>query len=75
MFHEQYQVYVVDINTLTAEIESRIQGVKTIWCRRLLNISYEDHVMQVKDDDLLDMVKSAETQMVWSRTCASKIVL
>ena len=61
-------LYACESWTLTAEIERRIQALEMICYRRLLNISYKDHVMNeevrnriqnaigVHDDDLT-MVK------------------
>ena len=61
-------LYAYESWTLTAEIESRIQAFEMICYRRLLNISYRDHVTNKKvrnriqnatgvHDDLLTMVK------------------
>ena len=62
-------LYTCESWTLTTEIEMRCY-------RRLLNISYKDHVTneEVRNriqnatgvhDDLLIMIKKRETQMVW----------
>ena len=59
--------------TLTAEIERRIQALEMRWYRRLLNISYKDHVTneEVRNriqnatgmhDDLLTMVRNGLTR-------------
>ena len=69
-------LYACESWTLTAEIERRIQALAMRCYRRLLNISYKDHVTnkEVRNriqnaigvhDDLLTMVKKTETQMVW----------
>ena len=61
-------LYACDSWTLTAEIERRIQALEMRCCRRLLNISYKDHVTNEEvcsriqnatgvHDDLLTMVK------------------
>ena len=61
-------LYAYESWTLTAEIERRIQALEMRCYRRLLNISYKDHVMneEVRNrihnaigvhDDLLTMVK------------------
>ena len=61
-------LYACESWTLTAEIERRIQALEVRCCRRLLNISYKDHVTNEKvlnriqnaigvHDDLLTMVK------------------
>ena len=61
-------LYACESWTLTAEIERRIQALKMICYRRLLNISYKDHVTneEVRNriqnaigvhDDLLTMLK------------------
>ena len=61
-------VYACESWTLTAEIERRIQAIEMRCYRRLLNISYKDHVTNEEvrnriqnatgvDDDLLTMVK------------------
>ena len=62
--------------TLTAEIERRIQALGMRCYRRLLNISYKDHVTneEVRNriqnasgvhNDLLNHGKEKETQMLW----------
>ena len=67
-------LYACESWTLTAELERRIQALEMRYYRRLLNISYKDHVMneEVRNriqnaigvhDDLLTTEK--ETQMVW----------
>ena len=69
-------LYASESWTLTAEIERRIQALEMRCYRRLLNISYKDHVTneEVRNriqnaisvyDDLLTMVKKMQTQMVW----------
>ena len=69
-------LYACESWTLTAEIERRIQALETRCYRRLLNISYKDHVTneEVRNriqkaigvhDDLLTMVKKRKTQLVW----------
>ena len=70
-------LYACESWTLTAEIERRIQALEMRCYRRLLNISYKDHVTneEVRNriqnaigvhDDLLTMVKkNPETQTVW----------
>ena len=61
-------LYACESWTLTAEIERRIQALEVKYCRRLLNISYKDHVTNEEvrstiynaigmHDDLLTMVK------------------
>ena len=61
-------IYVCESWTLTAEIKRRIQALEMRCYRRLLNISYKDHVMNEEvgnriqnargvHDDLLTMVK------------------
>ena len=61
-------LYACESWTLTAEIERRIQALEMRCYRRLLNISYKDHVMNEEvcnriqnaigvHDDLLTMVK------------------
>ena len=61
-------LYACESWTLTAEIERRIQALEMRCLRRLLNISYKDHVMNKEirnriqnaigvHDDLLTMVK------------------
>ena len=68
--------YTCESSTLTAEIERRIQALEMRCYRRLLNISYKDHVTneEVRNriqnaigvhDDPLTMVKKRKTQMVW----------
>ena len=68
-------LYACESWTLTAEIERRIQALEMRCYRRLLNISYKDHVTnkEVRNriqnaigvhDDLLTMVKKRK-QMVW----------
>ena len=67
-------LYACESWTLTAEIERRIQALEMRCYRRLLNISYKDHVTneEVRNriqnaigvhDDLLTM--ETEIQMVW----------
>ena len=41
-------LYACESWTLTAEIERRIQALEMRCCRRLLNISYKDHVTNEK---------------------------
>ena len=59
-------LYACESWTLTAEIERRIQALEMRCYRRLLNISYKDHVtneevrnriQSAQSDDLLTMVK------------------
>ena len=59
-------LYAYESWTLTAEIERRIQALEMRCYRRLLNISYKDHVtneevrnriQSAQSDDLLTMVK------------------
>ena len=68
--------YACESWTLTAEIGRRIHALEMRCYRRLLNISYKDHVTneEVRNriqnairmhDDLLTMVKETETQVVW----------
>ena len=68
-------LYACESWTLTAEIERRIQALEMRCYRRLLNISYKDHVTNEEvrsriqsatgvHDDLLTMVKKRK-QMVW----------
>ena len=69
-------LYAYENWTLTAEIERRIQALEMRCYRRLLNISYKDHLTneevrnRIKNatgvhEDLLTMVKKRLTQMVW----------
>ena len=69
-------LYTCESWTLKTEIERRIQALEMRCYRRLLNISYKDHVTneEVRNriqnatgvhDDLLIMIKKRETQMVW----------
>ena len=69
-------LYAYESWTLTAEIERRIQALEMRCYRRLLNISYKDHLTneevrnRIKNatgvhEDLLTMVKKRLTQMVW----------
>ena len=62
-------LYACEYWTLTAEIERRIQALEVRCCRRLLNISYKDHMTNEEvcnriqsaigvHDDLLTMVKN-----------------
>ena len=69
-------LYACESWTLTAKIERRIQALEMRCYRRVLNISYKEHVTNevVRNriqntigvhDDLLNMIKETETQMVW----------
>ena len=70
-------LYACESWTLTAELEKRVQAFKMRCYRRLLNISYKDHVtnedvrrkIQVaigKYDKLLDLGQEMETKVVWT---------
>ena len=61
-------LYACQSWTLTAELEKRIQAFETRWYRRLMNVSYKDHVTNEdvrrniqaaigKYDELLTLVK------------------
>ena len=65
-------LYACDSWTLTAEIERRIQALEMRCYRRLLNISYKDHVT---NEEVRNRIQNAtemhnrgremETQIVW----------
>ena len=71
-------LYACESRTLTAEIERRIQALEMRCYRRLLNISYKDHVTneEVRNriqnatgvhDDILTMVKKRKLGMATSQ--------
>ena len=70
-------LYACESWTLTAELEKRIQAFEMRCYRRLMNISYKDHVTKEdvrrniqaaigKYDELLTSVKTTETMVVWT---------
>ena len=66
-------LYACESWTLTAEIERRIQALEMRCYRRLLNISYKDHVTNEEVRNRIQNAtgvhdgKETETQMVWPR--------
>ena len=69
-------LYACESWTLTAELEKRTQPFEMRCYRRLLNISYKDHVTNAevrrkiqaaigKYDELLTLVKKRKLKMVW----------
>ena len=71
-------LYACESWTLTADLEKRIQAIEMRCFRRLLGISYKDHITneEVKNrirqaigryEDLLTTVKKTKTQMAWPR--------
>ena len=70
-------LYACESWTLTAELQRRIQAMKMRYYRKMLRISYKDHVTNEEvrakiqqaigpHEDLLTIVKSRRLQMVWS---------
>ena len=59
-------LYACESCTLTAEIERRIQALEVRCYRRLLNISYSDHVTNEEvRNRIQNAIGETETQMVW----------
>ena len=68
-------LYACESWTLTAEIERRVQAIEMRCYRRLLNISYKDHVTNEESRNKIHNAtgvhdgnhgKETETQMVWT---------
>ena len=59
-------LYACDSWTLTSELKRRIQAMEMRCYRKVLHISYKDHVTNEKDRAKIQHRKETQTAVVWS---------